>query len=903
MLAIRILGPLDVDDAGVPLVIKGPMTQALLVCLALEAGNVVSMSALVDALWGDDPPSGATNALQVKVSELRRVIGSQRIVARRPGYVLDVPPESVDALEADALIARARRFAGSDPAAASTLYDRALALWRGPALSSVSASPFAAAASTRWLEIRLGAIEERARLRLAAGETRPLIGELEVVVAEHGLREPLVEVLMLALAAEGRQVAALAAYRELRVRLVSELGIDPSPRLQMLEHQVLAQDPAIVSIRPSLEGSVAPERSAPSVTRLPHPVSSFIRRDDDLAAVARLMQTRRLVTITGPGGVGKSRLAIEVARHIGQPTDGVWFVPLEAVTDAAGVPDALAHGLGAVGSDPMSAVRDRLRNVDLLVVLDNCEHLADVLSPLIQQLLEDAPGVRCLATSQRTLGIPGEAQWPLAPLPRAQAIELFVERARDVAPRTPFDDVDLIGELCAQLDDLPLAIELAAGRCGVLSVQEVVDRLRDRFALLRDQRVARIPRQQTLEATISWSYDLLFPDAQLALQTIASCSGGVSIAGYESMMRQVTIPGEELLDLVAQLVDRSLVVTERSGETIRYFELEGVRSFAVGRARDDGRAEELAKAQASWVGALAHGARRGVRGVEQQSWLGDVRAERGNIDAALSWMSAHAPLDALGVVADLYLAWMMLGDSEAGAARALRAIAGADGRAPSPAIARAEAAAAQLLARSGAPDKAVELALRARSRIGDGVEADDVEINAIVGRVLIHAGRYEEGCELEAAAATRFVELGDDWDEAMAYVSIGWAEYLNGRVDRAERAASDALEAIRVSPDGWVTHAAHRLLGVLAADAGDYPLAQREFHAALEVARTMGSSTDEGQVLARIAVTHLQSGDSSAALGSYREALRTSRQAGDHVTVTAAREALEALTIGEEPSR
>ena len=909
VLSIRMLGPLEIDRDGVPIVVRGRMTQALLVRLALDTGAVVSTDGLVDALWGDDPPAGATNALQVKVSELRRAIGAAQIVARRPGYVLDVAPDSVDALVAEALIAEARAEADADPESAAARYGRALALWRGPAMSSVTDAPFASSAAARWQELRLAAFEERSRLELAAGRTRPLIAELEATIAENPLREPLVEVLMSALAAEGRQVAALGAYRELRARLVADLGIDPSPRLQEIERRVLQQDPTVVLAARPARVAPAPLPPTPGPTvRLPHPVSSFVQRRDDLTSVEQLLGTRRLVTITGPGGVGKTRLAVEVARRIATPTDGVWFVPLEAVVDVDGIPDALATALGVVGADTSSAIRERLRSAELLLVLDNCEHLGDELAVLIDELLQSAPGLRCLATSQRPIGIPGEARWPLGPLPRAKAVELFVERARDVSPHGAYDDVELIGGLCAQLDDLPLAIELAAGRCGVLSVQEIADRLHDRFSLLSDGRRGRSPRQQTLDATISWSYDLLFPDGQLALQAVAAFTGGASFAGIEAILTRIDVPPGEVFDLVTQLVDRSLVVPDHSTSSVRYGVLEGVRAFAGAQAVREGRAPLIGRAHAAWVSELARTARSGLRGTDQRSWLAAVRAERSNIDAALGWMAANEPLAALDVVADLYLAWMMLGDSEAGAARALRAVADAGAgddagaSAPDLALGRAEACAAQLLARTGATDRAVSLAERAAARVGDGPSADHAEVTSIVGRVLLHAGRYEEGCRLVADAGTRFVELGDHWGEAMAQLSIGWAEHLNGHEDRAERACRAALDALSPATDGWVTHAAHRLLGVLAAEAGDYPRAFAEYGSALAAARAMGSTTDEGQVLARIAATQAQAGDRAAAAETYRVAWQLSRLAGDQVSVESARRAMSDLAADRSPT-
>jgi predicted ATPase/DNA-binding SARP family transcriptional activator len=889
------LGPLEIEVDGTPVPTPGPMTQALLVRLALDVGVVVSRDALVDALWGDDPPQRATNALQVKVSELRRLIGPDQIVARRPGYLLDVDPASVDAVCARTLITRARTATSTGIDGTSQLYADALALWRGPALASVSESPFALAAAMPWHELRLAAIEERARLDVTAGRLRPLIAELEAAVTEHPFREPLVEVLMLALAADGRQVAALAAYRALRERLVDHLGIDPSPQLQHLERQILVQHPTIVAapIVPGIGAAVDAATTGP--VRLPHPVSSFIRRDDDVIAVEALVARRRLVSITGQGGAGKSRLAIEVARTISPPPDGVWFIALEAVTDVGHVLDALAIGLGVAGPDAATAVRERLRDADLLLVLDNCEHLGDELAVVLDQVLQQAPGVRCLATSQRPLGISGEGRWPLGPMPRPAAAELFIERARDVAPRIDLDDLDLIDELCARLDDLPLAIELAAGRCGVFTVRELVDRLTDRFSLLRDPHSSRAPRHQTLTAIMSWSYDLLFPDSQVALQAISSCAGGVTVGALEAIMSGLGVPRAEVLDLVTHLAERSLIYADRSGSKARYAALEGVRAFAAAQAMSDGRTTAIGSSHASWVVDLGRQVRVGIRGGDQHVWLSVVRSERANIDAALDWMDSNAPIDALNLVGDCYLAWMMVGDSEAGAARALRALATCDDAAPPTAMARAEGCAAQLLARTGAHVEAVALARQAAARIEGGPEIDVVEVNSILGRVLMHAGRLDEGRDLVEAAEVRFAELCDDWGVAMAHLSIGWAEHLLDHPDIADRCVESALESLGTFPDAWVTHAAHRLRGVVAAAAGDDPSAVVHFEAALTGARALGSMTDEGQVLAHLAAARARTGETALAAETYRDAQRASRLAGDHVTLDSAHRELELL--------
>jgi predicted ATPase/DNA-binding SARP family transcriptional activator len=907
MLAIRILGPLEVERDGELVGIPGVKTRILLTRLALEVGTVVPTERLVDALWGEDPPAQTANALQARVSELRRVLGTSVVVSRGRGYMLAVEPQSVDSRRAAELVADARRVASAHPDLASDRYSAALALWRGGPGVGMADHSWGFSALPPLDELRLAAFEERADIELTGGRGRLLVGDLTELVADNPLRESLVELQMRALVACDRQAEALAAYRDLRARLVEQLGLEPSPRLRLLETRILAQDPTIfgtpsTDARPhDSSGRVAmnaePLRRREMVS-LPSPLSSFIDRPAEKAAAIDLLGRRRLVTITGPGGAGKTRLAIEAARSVAVPLDGIWFVSLETAESLDQIHEALLAVVGASGSDAAAALSDRLRFATLLLVLDTCEHLVEVLGEMLQRLLEEAPGLRILATSQRALNVTGEALLPLGSLPPAVAAQLFVDRARDLTPDFRLDDGDdsrqLVDEICAQIDCLPLAIELAAGRCDVLSLSEIADHLRSDFGVLRDVRSNRAARHQTLEATISWSYNLLFPDAQLLLQALSSFVGGAPIDGLLSAATSLGLPAEEVLDLLGHLVARSVVAVKRDPAGSRYRLLDSIRAFARARAIDDGRQVAIATAHAAWVVEFATAAIEGMRTDAQIAQLARVRAEWSNIDGGLTWLMLHDAARALDLASDLYYAWMILGDGRAGASRIEQALGAAGEAAGADQRALAHARGAQLLASSDSVDRALALSAHAVRDAADGSDSVQAEVNAIRGRVLIHAGRFDEGLALQAEVRRHFETAGDAWGVAMARLTIGWAHALRGEHVDAARETCAALGGLTVD-DAWITHAGHRLLGVLDTEVGRYEDALAHYAIALQTARAIGSATDEGQTLARIASTQILSGDLGAAADTLEAALTVSRFAGDHATVAAVALQLAAL--------
>ncbi|MFD0470506.1 BTAD domain-containing putative transcriptional regulator [Nonomuraea thailandensis] len=538
-----VLGPLAVwTPDGRPVQVPEVKVRALLSGLLIQAGRTVSADRLIEDLWGDRPPADAPAALRVKVSQLRRVLGDRELVAyRAPGYVLRAEPESVDAGLFESLLLRARRAGDLDARAA--LLRQALELWRGGAYAEFADEPFARAAVARLDEQRLVALEELAETRLGLGEHGPLAAELADLVAGHPLRERLRAVHMRALYRAGRQGEALASYGDLRRRLADELGLDPGPELAALHQAILEQDPG-------LDAPAARPR-----TNLPAPLTDLVGRDEAVAEVRALLRANRLVTLTGPGGVGKTRLALAAASELGGFDGGVWLVELASLgagAQAVEVAEAIAGVLG-LRDDAPGCIVERLPGAlaarPTLLVLDNCEHVVEQVATLAATLLRAAPGLRVLATGQESLRIEGEALWSVPPLGLEAAMELFAARA-GIEP-----DGD-VAEICERLDGIPLALELAATRMRALTPRQLADRLDDRFRLLASGLRGAPARQQTLRAMIDWSWELLTEAERVVLRRLAVHADGCTLEAAEDVCAE---PGLDVLDLLARLVDRSLV--------------------------------------------------------------------------------------------------------------------------------------------------------------------------------------------------------------------------------------------------------------------------------------------------------------------------------------------------------
>src|SRR5215208_5580275 len=453
----RILGPLEVWDGGCEVSLGGPKPRALLAVLLLHPNEVVPADRLIDELWGEEPPERAAGALRVNVSRLRKALPQDVLTTRSPGYVLRVEPDQLDLHRFERLVDAGRSLLarGLATEASERLHD-ALSLWRGPALADFAYESFVQAVIARLEEIRLAAVELRIDADLVLGRHAELVGELEALVAEHPLRERLRMYLMTALYRSGRQAEALDAYQEARRALVDGLGIEPSTALQELERAILRQDAALD----------VPPLEVIASTKLPRPASSFVGREHELAKLlSRIEGGARLLTLTGPGGSGKTRLALEAAASLIPCYEaGVFWVGLAALRDAALVTETISQTLGA-----KDGLEEHIGARKMLVLVDNLEHVIDV-APELSRLLSACPNLTLLVTSRELLRVSGEVEYPVPPLASQEAVELF-------GARSHLEPDETMTELCRRLDNLPLAVELAAARTGVLSPAQILDRL------------------------------------------------------------------------------------------------------------------------------------------------------------------------------------------------------------------------------------------------------------------------------------------------------------------------------------------------------------------------------------------------------------------------------------------
>jgi predicted ATPase/DNA-binding SARP family transcriptional activator len=927
-----VLGAVEVRRAdGTDVAVGGPRVRSLLALLLLDAGRIVTAGTLIDGLYGEHPPADAANALQSQVSRLRRGLrGTGCTVELQPaGYRLDVPPEAVDAHRFERLARDGRRaLAGGDPAAAAGLLRDALALWRGPALADVADAPFAGTAATALEEQRVAALTDRLDADLALGERAALVPELRDLVAAYPLRERPRGLLMRALAGCGRQAEALEVFEEARQLLADELGADPSPDLAAHHLAILRGDLATTHpsgtepARGGFEGSRSGggELDAGARVGLPAQLTSFIGREEELERLGGLLVggAARLVTLTGPGGAGKTRLAVEAGRRA---SGEVCFVELAAVGPGE-VPRAIMAALGIrdttirdafhaspSGTEGLRRVVGALAGRDVLVVVDNCEHVVAEVARVVRRLLAACPGLRVLATSREALGITGETLCPVGQLgaapegasaaeaARSPAVRLFAERAAAVRPGFTVDDgnVAAVVRICAALDGMPLAIELAAARLRSLPVEDVAARLGerlgepvdDRFRLLsRGDRTAA-PRHQTLRAVVEWSWDLLDPSEQATARRLAVFAGGFTLDAATAVVDTGTEVGAG--DVVAGLVEKSLVDVVGGG---RYRMLETIRAFGVERLGVAGEDAGVREAHARYFLELVEEADPYLRTGAQLGWLARLDGEHGNLLAALRWAVRGAPAVALRLVAGLSWYWWLRGlRGEAAPIAAelldalgdegLRGLTTVDGQ---PGGLREEYVLCVLNAMAGAGGE------RGRERLG-GAGSAVAAVGGLPRRPYVFVlwamgmGPSEVG-EGERGAVR--VE-GDPWLGAVIALGDGLVRLYAGDLVGAGELLRRSLAGFRGTGDRWGLANVLDNLVLLAELTGEREPALGWLDEGLTAIGELGGGEDAADLLCHRGDWLVRGGDLEGAREAYRRAGELAARAGALTTLASAR--------------
>ncbi len=708
----RILGPLEALDEDVDVAPAGTKRRALLALLLLHANETLPIERLIDELWGEVPPVTAARTVQAHISRLRKALNVGNgadavIVTRGHGYQLRLDPERLDSHRFERLVAEGSAELAADlPARAASAFESALRLWRGAPLADLVDEPFARRETARLEDLRLAAIEQLNEAKLALGRHAELIGQLEALIGEHPYRESLRAQLMLALYRSERQADALQAYQDARRTLVEELGIEPGERLRELERGVLAQDPALALVE--VESGERPP------SRMPVPPTRMLGRDQDCEDVAELLGRGdvRLVTLTGPGGVGKTRLALEVAGRLEpQFRDGGWFVSLAATAGAEHVPSAIAQGLGVKpleGETPKEAIDRYVTHKRGLLVLDNFEHLLAA-APLVTDLLVASPGLAVLATSREPLRLQSERCYGVGPLElpadadpaaveRAAAGALLVERAQghDRTFALTEDNAGVVAEICRRLDGLPLAIELAAARLPVLDADQLNTRLARALDVLASGPRDVPNRQRTLRATIDWSHRLLSTAEARAFARFAVFRGGATTEAAEA------VTGADL-DALHGLVDKQLLLRSKdSSPEPRLLMLETVHEYAREQLDAEPYASRARERHCRHYLALAERAEPELLTRGEPLWLPRLDAEVDNFRAALDWSLAREPSLALRLAGRLDLFWGIRNGSAEGLEWIGAALGAAGDDSPVSDRARARRAQVFLLGQKGA---------------------------------------------------------------------------------------------------------------------------------------------------------------------------------------------------------
>ncbi|WP_434739406.1 BTAD domain-containing putative transcriptional regulator [Micromonospora sp. SH-82] len=808
----RVLGPLvaEVDGHGVDL--GGRRQRAVLAALLAARGSIVSAERLREQVWSDtEPPSMAT--LFGYVATLRRILEPRRqartparlLVREGPGYALRVAADAVDAERFTRLVTEGgRHLERAEPTAALRQLDDGLALWRGQAYGDFTDAPFAVSKVARLDALHAVARELRLAAMLAVGDHHTAVGELEALVIEHPLRERGWELLASALYRAGRQGDALGVLREARNLLAAELGTDPGPGLLRVQQAILNQDDTLTS--PAGTPPAAP--SAPSSRNLPAALSSFVGRRTELDRLAGLLTAHRLVTVVGPGGMGKTRLALEAARNRSDP-DGPWLVELAGVRDATLVARAVADALGLPVPPGVAELATVLADRHLLIVLDNAEHLPNAVTEVATALVAAGPGVRVLVTSRQPLGVAGEGLLELTSLPPEDAVALLAARMAVVLPDSPLTEADrpVARRLCQELDGLPLAIELAAAQVRALSLPEIAAQLDDRFALLDSGRPDG-HRHATLEQTIEWSHHLLTEPEQWLLRRLSVFDGGFDLDAATQVGTGPEVP--RVLPVLLGLVRKSLVAVDPGTTPRRYRMLDSIRHYADRSVSRPERAAARSRHRI-WLSGLVEEAEQRLLTADGTHWIQRLRRERDNIAAAVeSALEAGDALGAARICGALAWFWFRTGQISEGTRWA-------------------RATDAALLDRIGGATPAQDDLTFARARL-----------LLAVGGVTYLAGEHVAAANAFRTSAQLSQHVGARDTQATATIYLASMTMMGGDVAGSLPLADEAVALAEAVDQPGLRAEALTVRGQVSRVCGDPERAHRELAEANRLARTAG---------------------------------------------------------------
>ena len=653
----RLLGDVEAWVDGQRVEVGHVRQRCVLVALLVDVNHAVASDQLIDRVWGDETPHNARNALAAYMSRLRHLFaGTEDVqILRQPhGYLLSADAASVDLHRFRELTAAARA-ASSDPTAATEMFDQALRLWQGEPLSSVDTPWIAELRNTLAVE-RFSAVLDRNDAALAAGRHVQIVSDLICAFQAYPLDERLAAQLMLAQYGSGRQADALDTYRVMRDRLVEELGVDPSPTLRDAYQQILDGER---HTRPPTAAPSIPPPDRPASAPLPRRPTSFIGRRSDMERIAAALREGPLLTLTGVGGVGKTRLALESGSLVGDRfRDGVWLCELAPVDDGAAVGHTVAAALRLQqrhGLDIDATVIEYLGTRELLLIVDNCEHLLDAAADLIDQIVKQCPQVTVLATSREALGVAGERLVAVSPLDAGDAAVLFADRARAGRPDFDLDrePVGAVAEICRQLDGLPLAIELAAARIRAMSSLDLARRL-DGLRLLRGGARGALPRQQSVAATIDWSYRLLAEPEQALFMRLSVFAGGFDLEAAHGVCGDDLALEDDTFDALTGLVDKSMVSVRSGAGRTRYFVLETLRAYGRERLAERELHNGVSTRHMAYFTELAERAAAGMHSEDEQAWVERILPDYDNLRAAFEHATTTGDVDsALRLVTSL----------------------------------------------------------------------------------------------------------------------------------------------------------------------------------------------------------------------------------------------------------